>query len=160
MRMHYSTESLKRKGETPPLGRIPFASPLGSPSGGAVGLLSHYSIPELYGKSIKDKRGGDDNIHSWDIELKGPVSAKQKQVLNKMLKIRRQKRWAIEYGIDWMDGMPLTLNQIKTFCDFPDLEDMLEDLVHKGYLVKEHPKKKVGNKRVQDETLPLGLHFH
>ena len=35
--MHYSTESLKRKGETPPLGRIPFASPLGSPSGGAVG---------------------------------------------------------------------------------------------------------------------------
>ena len=31
-------------------------------------LLSHYTVEELYGKSIKDKRGGDNNIHSWDIE--------------------------------------------------------------------------------------------
>jgi DNA (cytosine-5)-methyltransferase 1 len=34
-------------------------------------LLSYYSIEKLYGKAIKDKRGGNDNIHSWDIELKG-----------------------------------------------------------------------------------------
>ena len=30
-------------------------------------ILSHYSIDELCGKSIKDKRGGNNNIHSWDI---------------------------------------------------------------------------------------------
>ncbi len=34
-------------------------------------LLQHFKIEELYGKSIKDKRGGDTNIHSWDIETKG-----------------------------------------------------------------------------------------
>lgn len=33
-------------------------------------LLERYKPEELYGKSIKDKRGGKDNIHSWDIELK------------------------------------------------------------------------------------------
>ncbi len=37
-------------------------------------LLGKYSYNELYGKSIKDKRGGIENIHSWDIELKGKVS--------------------------------------------------------------------------------------
>jgi len=33
-------------------------------------LLSHFSVTELYGKSIKDKRGGVNNIHSWDIGIK------------------------------------------------------------------------------------------
>ena len=33
-------------------------------------LLAHYNVEELYGKSIKDKRGGDTNIHSWDLGLK------------------------------------------------------------------------------------------
>ncbi len=122
-------------------------------------VLSHYTIDELYGKSIKDKRGGDNNIHSWDIEYKGAVSAEQKELLNIMLKERRKKKWAKEYGIDWMDGMPLTLKQIKSFCKFKDLKSMLDDLVKKGYLKMEYPKKKVGNKRVQDETLPKGYNI-
>ena len=33
-------------------------------------LLSHYPVNELYGKAIKDKRGGENNIHSWDIDYK------------------------------------------------------------------------------------------
>ena len=41
-------------------------------------LLSHFKMSELYGKSVKDKRGGKNNIHSWDIELKGVVSEEQK----------------------------------------------------------------------------------
>ena len=57
-------------------------------------LLSHYTVEELYGKSIKDKRGGDNNIHSWDIEYKGPISPRQIELLNKMLKERRKKKWA------------------------------------------------------------------
>lgn len=78
-------------------------------------ILSHYPISELSGKSIKDKRGVNNNIHSWDIEYKGTVSQKQKELLNTMLKKRRKKKWAEEYGIDWMDGMPLTLDQIRSF---------------------------------------------
>ena len=106
-------------------------------------LLSHFSIEELYGKSIKDKRGGDNNIHSWDIELKGPISKDQGNLLNMLFKQRRKKKWAGEIGIDWMDGMPLTLDQIKTFFDHKELENMLDDLVKKNYLKFEYPKSLV-----------------
>jgi DNA (cytosine-5)-methyltransferase 1 len=108
-------------------------------------LLSHYDICDLYGKSIKDKRGGANNIHSWDIELKGNVTKEQRVLLNKLFKERRKKQWAIEIGIDWMDGMPLTLDQINTFfkVDKSILYEMLQDLTEKGYLRLEHPKQLV-----------------
>jgi DNA (cytosine-5)-methyltransferase 1 len=106
-------------------------------------LLSHFEVTDLYGKSIKDKRGGDNNIHSWDIGIKGAVSDEQCVLLNKLFKERRRKQWASEIGIDWMDGMPLTLKQINTFILKPqnELIHMLDDLVSKGYLKLEHPKK-------------------
>ena len=122
-------------------------------------IMKHYTIEELYGKSVKDKRGGDNNIHSWDIEYKGSVTDEQKKLLNAMLKERRKKKWAEEYGIDWMDGMPLTIDQIRTFYNHPELEAMLSDLVGKGYLKLEHPKKKVGNARIQDTDLPKGYNI-
>jgi DNA (cytosine-5)-methyltransferase 1 len=131
-------------------------------------LLSHYSIEQLFGKSIKDKRGGKNNIHSWDIELKGKVSEDQKILLNQLFKERRKKHWAEEFGIDWMDGMPLTLQQISTFNNQEKLEEMLEDLVKKGYLKKEHPKRLIQETnlmgetktiRKQDSTLPLGYNI-
>lgn len=124
-------------------------------------LLKHYTIEELYGKAIKDKRGGNNNIHSWDLEMKGPVSKRQKQLLDILVTERRKKKWAIEYGIDWMDGMPLTLDMIKSFWgDDPKLEDMLEDLAEKRYVVKEYPKKKLPNgQRQQDSSLPLGYNI-
>lgn len=122
-------------------------------------VLQHYSIQELYGKSIKDKRGGKNNIHSWDIEYKGAVSSNEKRLLNTLLKERRKRKWADEFGIDWMDGMPLTLEQIQTFYHDDELEEMLTDLVEKGYLKMEHPKKKVGNARIQDTNLPKGYNI-
>lgn len=142
-------------------------------------LLKNYEIEELYGKAIKDKRGGNNNIHSWEIELKGKVSYVQKYLLNQLLKQRRRKIWAEKKGIKWMDGMPLTVEEISTF--FPDLiirgkidinkfnlKEILDDLVDKGYLKLEHPKKQVitessnGKKikrRVYDETLPKGYNI-
>lgn len=108
-------------------------------------LLSKYKLSELYGKAIKDKRGGNGNIHSWDIELKGAVTKKQKELLEKIVCERRNKKWAESKGITWMDGMPLTLCEISSFysCDINVLKDMLDDLVQKGYLTYEHPKEKV-----------------
>jgi len=106
-------------------------------------LLKHFTIEQLHGKSIKDKRGGDDNIHSWDIELKGCISKEQGILLNKLFKERRKKQWSAEIGIDWMDGIPLTLEQIKTFHDSPKLKELLDDLVQKKYLKYEYPKSLV-----------------
>lgn len=103
-------------------------------------LLSHYSIEDLYGKSVKDKRGGANNIHSWDIELKGSVSKDQRELLAKIMRARRNKKWAELKGIQWMDGMPLTIDEIKTFYEHPNLQEMLDDLCHKKYLKLEHPK--------------------
>ena len=131
-------------------------------------LLNHFSIEELYGKSIKDKRGGETNIHSWDLEIKGPVSAEQKKLLDIILTERRKKKWADIIGIDWMDGMPLTIEQIRTFYDSPDLKEMLEDLTEKGYLKFEHPKKLIRGKnengvitthRGYDMTKPKGYNI-
>jgi len=122
-------------------------------------LFSHFSIEDVIGKQIKDKRGGNNNIHSWDFALKGDVSEEQKRLLSILLKQRRNKKWAELYGIDWMDGMPLTLDMIRTFFESKSLKEILNDLVNKNYLVLEHPKKKVGNRRVYDETLEKGYNI-
>jgi DNA (cytosine-5)-methyltransferase 1 len=136
-------------------------------------LLSYFTVEELYGKSIKDKRGGENNIHSWDIGVKGECTEDQINLLNKLFKERRKKQWAIQIGIDWMDGMPLTLSQIESF--FPvnnlfetfDLKALLDDLVEKGYIKFEHPKKLVSEvtengtitSRVYDETKSKGYNI-
>lgn len=130
-------------------------------------LLSHYKPKDLNGKFLKDKRGGKLNIHSWDFEYKGSVSSNQKELLDLLFKQRRRKAWAKEIGIDWMDGMPLTKEQIETFFPHTDLQSILDDLVAKKYLVLEHPKKKVitevdGNsysERIADITLPKGYNI-
>lgn len=103
-------------------------------------LFKNYTPEELYGKSIKDKRGGDKNIHSWDLGLKGEVSAEQKQLLEMLLRERRKKHWAEKKQMEWMDGMPLTLEEIQTFYHHENTKEMLEDLVEKGYIKFEHPR--------------------
>lgn len=131
-------------------------------------LLSHFSVEELYGKSIKDKRGGDSNIHSWDLEMKGSVSKDERDLLNRILKERRKKKWAEEIGIQWMDGMPLTCSQIQTFYEHPRLQEMLDKLTQQGYLKFEHPKQRVSTTdifgttttfRQQDTSLPKGYNI-
>lgn len=131
-------------------------------------LLSLYTANSLNGMALKDKRGGARNIHSWDIAQKGSVSEQQKELLNTLLLERRKRKWAAEIGIDWMDGMPLTLEQIRTFFDSPNLKPMLDDLVKKKYLFLEHPRKRIvhvdenGNtwtSRYPDESLPKGYNI-
>ena len=107
-------------------------------------LLELYpNIQALSGKSIKDKRGGGNNIHSWDLELKGKLNLTQKEIMSILLRERRKKQWAEIKGITWMDGMPLTLEEIHSFYNFMTREELkleLDDLVEKKYLRFEHPK--------------------
>ena len=67
-----------------------------------------------------------------------------------------------------MDGMPLTLEQISTFYQHPNLQKMLDNLSQMGYLKYEYPKKMVkevdenGNivsHREPDETKPMGYNI-
>jgi len=122
-------------------------------------VLSHFKPEDLLGKTIKDTRGGKNNIHSWDIELKGEVTDCQKALLSKLLRERRKKHWADKIGITWMDGMPLTTKQISTFFFSDNLQEMLDDLTEKGYLVLEHPKERIGNQRKFDVTKDKGYNI-
>lgn len=135
-------------------------------------LLELFTIEELSGKAIKDKRGGESNIHSWDLEMKGPVSDEEKKFLNKLMTERRKKKWAEKIGIVWMDGMPLTEAYIREFYNKPGLKKMLNKLTKQGYLRFEHPKTKVyfkhtapngtevvTSRRVPDETKPKGYNI-
>ncbi len=135
-------------------------------------LLDKFTVEELSGKAIKDKRGGNANIHSWDLELKGPVTDEEKRFLNLLLTERRKKKWAGIIGIKWMDGMPLTKSQIEEFYQNDKLQDMLDDLTAKGYVRYEHPKKQVEEKhiapngkevttyrRISDTTKPKGYNI-
>lgn len=106
----------------------------------ASALLSTFTPEELQGKCIKDKRGGEKNISSWHIGLKGRVNAKERKLLDLLLRERRKKKWAIEKGIKWMDGMPLTISEIETFFPDPNLAEMLDKLAKQGYIKLEHPK--------------------
>ncbi|OJU09168.1 MAG: DNA (cytosine-5-)-methyltransferase [Clostridiales bacterium 43-6] len=132
-------------------------------------LFKKFKPEELYGKAIKDKRGGENNIHSWDIGIRGHVTQKEQNLLNALLLERRKKHWAEKIGIDWMDGMPLTAEQIRTFHNVEDLQLMLDKLVEQGYLVLEHPKKRVESEnstsdrtlyeRIPDVTKPKGYNI-
>lgn len=127
-------------------------------------LFANYTTQEVIGKSIKDKRGGDNNIHSWDIDLKGHTSQVERDLMNALLRERRKKHWAEVIGIKWMDGMPLTESQIRTFFNVPELHEILIHLTELGYLVQEYPKKQVNSedgtvKRVPDETKEKGYNI-
>ena len=140
-------------------------------------LLKKFKPNELYGKAIKDKRGGSSNIHSWDIGLKGKVSKFQSDLLGDLLKLRRRKIWSKKDNLDWMDGTSLNINQIysnyyqgdlfkKSFSK-TELKKALDDLVQKGYLAFEHPKKlikkrikgKIYTYREQDKKKPKGYNI-
>lgn len=103
-------------------------------------LINSIGINNLDGKSITDKRGGRANIHSWDFNLNGKIDDINKNILCTLLKERRRKTWAELKGIAWMDGSPLTLEEISTFIKLDDLKKRLENLVTMGYLKKEYPK--------------------
>lgn len=129
-------------------------------------LLKYYSVTELQGKSIKDKRGGNGNIHSWDIALKGEINETQKIIIERLLKERRKKHWAELKGIVWMDGMPLTFDEIASFCTDispKTLKESLNDLENKGYLKVEHPKALSvidgKSKRIQDTSIEKGYNI-
>jgi DNA (cytosine-5)-methyltransferase 1 len=113
-------------------------------------LNLHLETP-LYGYKMQDKRGGKYNIHSWDIGVNGEIISEEKTLINKIMTERRKKHWAEKKNIEWMDGMPLTLDEIKTFYNVPNLKPMLDNLVEKKYLKIEKPKKLVSGKRIYDE---------
>lgn len=122
-------------------------------------ILQIHKETSVFGCKLGDKRGGKNNIHSWDIGYNGSINNNQKELMKKIMLNRRKKHWAIAKNIKWMDGMPLTMNEIKTFYENDNLKNMLDDLVNKNYLRLEKPKDLINGKRIYKEDAEEGYNI-
>ena len=122
-------------------------------------ILQLHKESPVFGCKIGDKRGGKNNIHSWDIGHNGIISTEEKELMKQIMLNRRKKHWAKKKNIVWMDGMPLTYDEIKTFYENDNLKNMLDNLVSKKYLRLEKPKDLVDGKRKYKEESPEGYNI-
>lgn len=58
-----------------------------------------------------------------------------------------------------MDGMPLTYEEIKTFYENVELQNMLDNLVNKKYLKLEKPKDLIDGKRIYKDDSQEGYNI-
>lgn len=86
------------------------------------------NFSKLNGIRLIDYRGGN-AIHSWEIGLKGKCSLEEIRFMNLLISNRRKKHFGTH-----QDGKRLTLDQIRTFYNEPNLESLIQSLVIKGYL--------------------------
>lgn len=122
-------------------------------------LIQLHTTKHIYGFKLQDKRGGNDNIHSWDLGLNGNISDDEKLLMNKIMTERRKKHWAEKKKIVWMDGMPLTCKEISTFFKRDNLQELLNNLVDKKYLKLEKCKDLINKKRVYKEDSEEGYNI-
>lgn len=91
-------------------------------------------IKNLHGIRMIDHRNGN-SLHSWDLGIKGECSEDEIAFMNALIANRRKKHFGAE-----QDGKKLTLEQIQTFFNPPNLKEIMEGLLKKGYL-KNHDGK-------------------
>lgn len=91
-------------------------------------------IKNLHGIRMIDHRNGN-SLHSWDLGIKGECSEDEIAFMNALIANRRKKHFGAE-----QDGKKLTLEQIQTFFNPPNLKAIMEGLLKKGYL-KNHDGK-------------------
>lgn len=90
----------------------------------------HRKIAEKIGpgQKLTNSRGGDLSVHTWDIpEVFGRTNKAQREVLNTVLRLRRQDRRR-----DFGDADPVSTKTLERMFG----EEVLEQLVKKGYLRK------------------------
>nr|DAW06328.1 MAG TPA: Cytosine specific methyltransferase [Caudoviricetes sp.] len=120
-----------------------------------LNYVNKYNI-DLSNKYINDKRGGDRNIHSWDLEYFGKIVGIEKELLNLIL-FECRKKSNDRMNTNKTDGIPLLIqvvfekiqnNDTLKHLNIDELTDMLNHLEELGYLnthhYLEHP---VANKR-------------
>ena len=88
----------------------------------------------LYDKSIRDKRGKENNLHSWYLQLRGETNEFQCEMLEKMVTERRNKTRAKNKGVPLKDGVGLDFDELATLYSGQNLQKDIDDLLIKGYL--------------------------
>lgn len=116
-------------------------------------LLKLHEKHSIEGCKIGDKRGGEKNIHSWDLGLNGEITDDERKLMTSIMLERRKKHWAKKKNITWMDGMPLTFPEIQSFFKHDELQSLLDSLTEKKYLRLEQCKELVNGKRIYIKDL-------
>ncbi len=82
----------------------------------------------LHGYRLIDYRGGQ-SLHSWELGMKGKCSDAEIRFMNALILNRRKPIFGKE-----QDGKKLTLEQIKTFFNEPNIDEIINSLLEKRYL--------------------------
>lgn len=96
--------------------------------------LNGRPFTDLHGVRLIDFRGGN-SIHSWDLGLKGHCSQIERDFMNALISNRRKKHFGEE-----QDGKKLSIEQIRTFWERPELKKTIHSLLAKGYLSEDDGK--------------------
>ncbi|WP_324782874.1 DNA (cytosine-5-)-methyltransferase [Mesobacillus jeotgali] len=89
---------------------------------------------KLHGVRLIDYRGGN-SIHSWELGLKGDCTPEEIDFMNALIANRRKKIFGTH-----QDGKRLSIEQIKTFFDNPNIDEIVASLLKKGYLSEDSNK--------------------
>ncbi len=90
-------------------------------------VLKQKKLP-ANGVRLIDFRNGN-SIHSWELGIKGKCSAAEVEFMNVLIANRRKNIFGTH-----QDGKSLTPEQIRTFFDHPNLQEIMDSLVRKRYL--------------------------
>lgn len=90
------------------------------------------NLKKLNGVRLIDTRHGN-SIHSWDIGIKGACNIQEINFMNLLISNRRRHIFGTH-----QDGKALTLEQIQHFYTKPDIHDVIDGLLDKGYLREEN----------------------
>lgn len=92
------------------------------------------TFESLHGVRLIDYRGGN-SLHSWDLGIKGKCSVEEREFMSALIANRRKKKFGVE-----KDGKKLTIEQIKTFYDNKNINQIIASLLEKKYLSVENGK--------------------
>jgi DNA (cytosine-5)-methyltransferase 1 len=82
-------------------------------------MLEIHSETPIYGYKMQDKRGGGNNIHSWDIGVNGQISNDERQLMNTIMTERRKKHWAEKRASRGWTGCPSLQKKYAPFMIVP-----------------------------------------
>jgi DNA (cytosine-5)-methyltransferase 1 len=94
----------------------------------ALNKIVRGDFSRLHGVRLIDYRGGN-SIHSWELGLRGECSSEEIRLMNLLITERRKKKFGKH-----QDGKLLSYDQIASFFDTENLQNILDSLVDKRYL--------------------------
>lgn len=95
---------------------------------------NNLDISFLYDKAIRDKRGSDNNIHSWDLGLRGDLNQSQKDFMDAFILERRKKSLAEEKGLVYKEGIGLSKKDLENIYKGKNFEKDFLELLNLRYI--------------------------